>query len=72
MQAAKQLSVVQDPMKGSRAENAVEGIMEGQALHLSGNKAHACAKLRRQLLARGAHHVLGEVQCNHSPARQGS
>jgi len=70
-QAAEKAALLRDPVKGGRAEDAVEGLPERQILQVAGGKVNSRAELRRQVIASSDEHVLRNVN-SHNPATRQS
>jgi hypothetical protein len=71
VQFSEELIVIEHPMKSRGAHNDVERAPEWQMKEIAANQMQPRTELRREVLARGMQHVLGEIDADNAPARQG-
>jgi hypothetical protein len=70
-QAAKQAVMIEHPMEGGGADDAVESGVKREVKQIGSNYLDSLAELRLQVFAGRARHVLRNVECDHASFGQG-
>lgn len=56
--------MIGNPVKGCRAEDALEYALKGKVLQIGCDEFNASGELRKQVFSGNAKHVAREVQCH--------
>ena len=62
--------MVQDPVKGSRAENAIKHSLEWKILQIGSRQQELAAKIGREVVLCGGQHILRQVYADNPTSRQ--